>query len=69
MRPACVPAPASAPPGAGLWGCFGELLAAPPSVVGHVPFPFKEAAMKKIVIRKAGPVRLTTSGCHVYPAA
>ncbi len=31
--------------------------------------PLGEPAMKKIVIRKAGPVRLTTAACHVYPNA
>lgn len=36
---------------------------------GTIRSPFQEAAMKKIEIRKAGPVRLTTSGCHIYPAA
>lgn len=38
--------------------------------MGDVPaasHPREVLPMKKIQIRKAGPVRLTSSACHVYP--
>lgn len=55
-----------APP-CGVWWRFGETMAALARMEASAsPTDVKEIPMKKIQVRKAGPVRLTSSACDVY---
>jgi hypothetical protein len=45
-----------------LWECFGASL----GTAGNVFRDWRRCLMKKIAIRKAGPVRLTSAACYSY---